>query len=84
MQVITHNEYSIEVLEAEKKPDEPARWRARIRCVDGAKILVESSGDIRSEIITEPDQWAVDDAIKLAKRVINAGGLLKAPEEQGE
>jgi len=77
MEVITHGEYSIEVLEIE---DEPKRWKARIRRLDGTKIKVFADDSICPEL-TMPEEFSADKAIEQAKNSINRGAFSKAPEE---
>jgi hypothetical protein len=80
MEVITHGEYSIEVVEIDA---EPKKWRAHIRRRDGAKIKVVANDRICPQA-TMPDEFSADQAIRQAEKSIDAGAFSKATEEDEE
>ena len=56
----------------------PNRWVAEIRRADGTRIKVDLPGDgggLRKSIITDPPLRSAQDAISLAKQVIDSGSI---------
>jgi hypothetical protein len=66
-------DYLIETLETS-----PARWRARVRRVDGRKIKIltdPENKEVGSITTGGTESFSVDDAVALAKEMIDGGGM---------
>jgi hypothetical protein len=66
-----YKQYLIETYERE-----PARWRARIRRLDGRHIRVHVPQMEHASITTSDDSLTPETAINLAKKVIDAGRMI--------
>jgi hypothetical protein len=66
-----YKQYLIETYERE-----PARWRARIRRLDGRHIRVHVPQMEHASITTSDDASTPETAINLAKKVIDAGRMI--------
>jgi hypothetical protein len=63
--------YSIETLETS-----PSRWRARVRRLDGQKIKIPVTGNEVESITTGGmESFSPDDALQVAKSMIDGGGM---------
>jgi hypothetical protein len=67
---VNYKQYLIETFERE-----PMRWRARIRRLDGRNIRVHVPQMEHASIVTVEDTATAETAARLAKRVIDAGGM---------
>jgi hypothetical protein len=63
--------YSIETLETS-----PSRWRARVRRLDGQKIKIHvPPHEVESITTGGMESFSVDDAVEVAKSMIDGGGM---------
>jgi hypothetical protein len=54
---------------------EAERWQAEIKKLDGTAVTTAVPHEQHPSITSSPDSFTADDAIKLAKRVIDVGGV---------
>jgi hypothetical protein len=52
------------------------KWRATVRKLDGKKIRVAVPPSVRDEFTTAPDAETAEKAVELAKKTIDAGGVI--------
>jgi hypothetical protein len=70
---VRYKDYLIETLETS-----PSGWRARVRRVDGQKIKILTDADgkeVESITTSGRGSFSVDDAVALAKEMIDGGGM---------
>ena len=68
---VNYKQYLIETFE-----QKPLRWRARIKRLDGRNIRVHVPQMEYASIVTVEDSATTETAARLAKRVIDAGGMV--------
>jgi hypothetical protein len=68
---VRYKDYLIETLETS-----PGRWRARVRRVDGRRIkILIPEKEVESIPTGGMESFSVDDAVALAKEMIDGGGM---------
>jgi hypothetical protein len=72
MSVSDYKAYSVEIFESS-----PGRYRARVHRLDGhkIKILTDNSREVASITTSGIAAFSVDDALALAKEMIDGGGM---------
>jgi predicted nucleic acid-binding protein len=68
---VTYKAYVIDAFQRDTD-----KWRATVRKLDGKKIRVAVPPSVRDEYTTSADALTAEKAVELAKKAIDAGGVI--------